>query len=450
MSQTNNYVAAIDLGTTKVVTLLAKEEAETGKLQILGFSTRESCGIRKGMIQNVEETYATITQTINEVKQQTGVDFKSVYVGIAGRHIRSINVNGSVVINSIDHQIGDSDVQRLLDDMHKISVGPGEQVLHVIPMNYYVDDDDEPCDNPVGVIGCRLEGDFHIVIGQIAASRLIERCISRCDLQVANLVLEPLASAESVLSNEEKEAGVALIDIGGGTTDLVVYKDKKVCHTAVIPYGGNNITADIKMGCDVLQHHAITLKEKYGMAIRECARPDKIITVPGINGRTPKEISMYNLAGIIQARMVEMLEFVRKEIVRTGMDDSLGAGVVITGGGALLKQLSNLVRCQLGHDVRIGLPSEFLSVDSVKNYNFPQNSTALGLAKIALNDENYCNVKPNVEAEIETPAVAEPVNNENPAPDVNAVGGLRRRFQGLAKMFSEIFDEDESKDDSMN
>ncbi|KAB2870471.1 MAG: cell division protein FtsA, partial [Bacteroidales bacterium] len=249
MAQSNEYVAAIDLGTTKVVTLVGKK-TPNGKLQIVGLSTTESTGIKKGMIQNIEDTVKAIEKTVNEVKIETGIDFKSVYVGIAGQHIRSIKNRGYINLESDDVEISQKDINRLINDMHRIPVEAGETILHVLPLEYFIDN--ESVDKPVGMVGRRLEANFHIVIGKTSSAKHIEKCVNRVGLNVNELVLEPLASGESVLTDDEREAGVALVDIGGGTTDLAIYYNGNVRHTAVIPFGGNIITQDIKDGCSIL------------------------------------------------------------------------------------------------------------------------------------------------------------------------------------------------------
>lgn len=454
MTQENNYVAAIDLGTTKIVTILAQKEESTGKLKVLGFNSIPSHGIEKGMIQNLKETEERITCTVNEVKRQTGVDFRSVHVGIAGQHIKGRNRQASVMVESPDHQISQRDVDRLVADMHKIALDPGEKVIQVTPINFFVDEDPEPRKNPVGRIGNQLRGVFHVVSGQEAASKLIARCLDHCGLQVGDLTLEPIASAESVLNDEEKEAGVMLVDIGGGTTDLVIFKDNVVRHTAVVPYGGDNVTYDVKAMFNVLGESALTLKEKFGMALKECADSSKILTVPGINGRPPREFTEYNLADIIQSRMEEILADVQKAVTTSGkstemaeLASMLNAGVVITGGGALLKHVSSLVKFRLGMDVRIGYPVEFLAADTPQKYNSPQFSTVLGLAKIALDRKHYSYVQPPAEQKTED-------LGQTPQPEEvsqpNSVGNhIKGIFHKLTKGLSKMFDDVELKDGPM-
>ncbi len=384
MTQENNtYVAAIDLGTTKVVTLLGKRTV-SGRLQIVGFKATQSTGIKKGMIQNIEETVKAVEKTVRDVEEQAGVKIKSAYVGIAGQHIHSIKNYGYITLGAEETEIKKKDIRRLIEDMYNIPVESGDSILHVLPLDFSIDNIKLEDENPVGMLGRRLGANFHIVIGRTTSAKHIEKCVNRVGVDVSELILEPLASSKAVLTDEEREAGVALIDIGGGTTDLAVYYNGIVRHTAVIPLGGNIITQDIKEGSQILQKHAEMLKCQHGIALASVAPDNKIITIPGISGREPKEISMRMLAGIIQARMEEILEYALYEIQLSGFAEKLSAGVVITGGGALLKHLVSLIKFHWGYDVRIGYPSEMLCSESLERFNYPQYSTVIGLALMGL------------------------------------------------------------------
>jgi len=376
MAKMNEYVAAIDLGTTKIVTLIGKKNPN-GKFQIVSYSKTSSTGIKRGVVLNIEETVASIQQTVEEVQTQSGIILSDVFVGIAGQHIRSIKNRGYINRDSFESEITTEDVQKLINDMYKIPIEVGEEILHVLPQDFIVDN--EPGVRPVGMIGRRLEANFHIVIGQTASAKNIEKCVNRVGLKVNDLILEPLASAEAVLTEDEKEAGVVLVDIGGGTTDVAIFYDGIVRHTAVIPFGGNVITNDIKEGCSILFRQAESLKVQFGSALGDMAPEDKIVTIPGISGREPKEISFKSLAYIIQSRMEEIIDAVSFEIDNSGYAEKLSAGIVLTGGGALLRHLSQLVKFKTGFDVRIGYPNEHLSADSNEDINQPMNSTAIGL-----------------------------------------------------------------------
>jgi cell division protein FtsA len=377
MSQKANYVAAIDIGTTKIVSLIGRVN-DNGRLEVLGISKTVSKGVKRGVVLNIEETVLAIRQTVDEAQKQAGVKFSDVFVGIAGQHIKSIKNRGYLNLGADHDEITQKDIDALIADMHKIPIDLGEEIIHILPQNFIVDSE-TGVKNPVGMSGRRLEANFHIVVGQIASAKNIEKCIQRVGMRVNQLILEPLASSAAVLTDDEKEAGVALVDIGGGTTDVAVFYDDSIRHTAVIPFGGNVVTKDIKEGCKILQRQAEALKTQFGSALGDLAPDDKVVTIPGINGREPKEISFKNLAYIIQMRMEEIIDAVMFEIENSGCLDKLSAGMVLTGGGALLKHLPQLVRFHTGMDVRLGYPNEYLTADYNAEINQPQYATSIGL-----------------------------------------------------------------------
>ena len=377
MAQKEQLLAAVDIGTTKIVAIVGKQ-TENKKLEILGMSKTASKGVKRGVVLNIEETVNAIDSTVAEVRKQTGINFKDVFVGIAGQHIKSVRNRGYFNRDSYDDEITKVDIQRLIDDMYKIPIHAGEEIIHVLPQNFIVDSE-TGVKNPVGMSGKRLEGNFHIVIGQIASAKNISKCIHRVGLNVEELILEPLASSEAVLTEDEKEAGVALVDIGGGTTDIAVFYDDIIRHTAVIPFGGNVVTKDIKEGCSILGRQAESLKMTFGSALGDLAQEDKIVTIPGISGRDPKEISFKSLAYIIQSRMEEIIDASMFEIENSGVLDKLSAGIVFTGGGALLRHLPQLVKFRTGLDIRIGYPVEQLATESIEEVNQPMYSTSVGL-----------------------------------------------------------------------
>jgi len=372
-----NIVAAIDIGTTKIVSIIGKKN-EKNKLEVIAFSKAESRGVKRGTVLNIEDTVNAIKKTVDDVKEQSGIPLTEAFVGIAGQHVKSIRNRGYINRDSYDEEITKADLQALVDDMFKIPIDVGEEIIHVLPQNFIVDNEHD-IKNPVGMTGKRLEANFNIVIGHVASAKNIEKCVNRVGLRVRDLILEPLASAEAVLTEDEKEAGVALIDIGGGTTDLAVYYDGIIRHTAVIPFGGNVVTEDIKQGCSILMRQAELLKIQFGSALGEIAPDDKVVTIPGISGREPKEISFKNLAYIIQSRMEEIIDAASFEIENSGFFDQLSAGIVLTGGGALLTHLPQLVKFRTGLDVRVGLPNEHLAGDPDDEINHPMYSTAVGL-----------------------------------------------------------------------
>jgi len=371
----SQIIAAIDIGTTKIVAIVG-EKTKDGKLKILGMGRTPSKGVKRGVVLNIEETADAISTAVESAEKISGYEFDNVFVGIAGQHIKSIKSRGYKFIEN--KVIKQEDIDYLHDEMNKISIDPGEEIIHIIPQNYIVDNE-TGVKQPIGIAGNRLEGNYHIVIGQISSAKNISQCINNAGLLVESLVLEPLASSAAVLTKDEKEAGVALIDIGGGTTDIAVYYDDIIRHTAVIPYGGNVVTTDIKNGCSILKRQAELLKIQYGSALGEMAVEDRVVTIPGISGREPKEISFKNLAYIIQARMEEIIDAVSFEIENSGYFEKLSAGIVITGGGALLKHLSQLIKFKTGMDIRIGLPGEHLAPGVNNDVNQAIYSTSIGL-----------------------------------------------------------------------
>lgn len=377
MAQKEQIVAAVDIGTTKIVAIVGRIN-ENKRLEVLGMAKTVSKGVKRGVVLNIEETVNAIEATVNEARTMAKINFTEVFVGIAGQHIKSIRNRGYINRDSYEDEITKDDINRLVEDMKKIPVDVGEEIIHVLPQNFIVDNE-AGVKNPVGMSGKRLEANFHIVVGQIASARNIEKCINRVNLNVKQLILEPLASAEAVLTDDEKEAGVALVDIGGGTTDVAVYYDDIIRHTAVIPFGGNVVTRDIKEGCSILQRQAESLKMQFGSALGDLAKDDKVVTIPGISGREPKEISFKSLAYIIQSRMEEIIDAIMFEIENSGYMDKLSAGIVLTGGGALLRHLPQLVKFKTGMDVRVGYPNEKLASESQGEVNQPMYSTSVGL-----------------------------------------------------------------------
>ncbi|WP_205502060.1 cell division protein FtsA [Rufibacter psychrotolerans] len=373
----DKIVVGLDIGTTKICALVGRKN-EYGKLEILGLGKAVSEGVVRGMVSNIDKTVEAIRKAIRQAEEQSGIDIKVVNVGIAGQHIKSLQHNGSITRTSLDSEITVEDVNRLTNDMYRLVTPPGSEIIHVMPQDYKVDYEDGIMD-PVGMSGVRLEGNFHIITAQSNAVNNITKCISRAGLEIDQLILEPLASCMSVLSEEEREAGVALIDIGGGTTDLAIFKDNIIRHTAVLPFGGNIITSDIKQGCMVMQNQAEQLKVRFGKAIADEASENEIVSIPGLRDRTPKEISLKNLAFIIEARMEEIVELVYSEIVRSGYANQLAAGVVITGGGAQLQNLVQLVEYLTGLDARIGYPNEHLGKSKIDSVKSPMYATTVGL-----------------------------------------------------------------------
>ncbi|MCU4177123.1 cell division protein FtsA [Carboxylicivirga sp. N1Y90] len=398
MNQDPNLIAAIDIGTTKIVAIVGRK-TEEGKLQLMGMEQVPSIGVKRGVVLNIDETVSSIKQAVSKIEQKLNITLSEVYVGIAGQHIKSLRNRGYRFIET-GLEITQSDVDHLFDDNYKIPVEAGEKIMHVIPQDYIVDNE-MGVKNPVGMSGRRLEGNFHIVLGRIASVKNIEKCIRRVALQLNDLILEPLASSKSVLTEEEKEAGVVLVDIGGGTTDVAVFYDGIIHHTAVIPFGGNVVTSDIKEGCQVLYKQAESLKVQFGSAMSDMAREDMVVTIPGMAGWEPKEISFKSLAYIIQARMEEIIDYVTFQIESSGCYDKVGAGIVLTGGGALLKNLPELIKYRTGLDVRMGLPDRFLVGDVPEMAHMPMYSTSIGLVISAMERPKRKIIEPELFGEVE-------------------------------------------------
>jgi len=375
--ENSDIVVGLDIGTTKIACIVGKRD-DHGKIEILGIGKSESLGVSRGVVANIDKTVQAIKTAVEEAQNKTGIDIKYVNVGIAGQHIKSLQNRGIYMRDSLDEEISKEDVRNLIRDMYKLQMLPGEEIIHVLPQDYIVDN--EPgIKEPVGMSGIRLEGNFHIITGQIAAAKNIHRCAYKAGLTVTELVLEPLASAAAVLSEEEKEAGVALVDIGGGTTDIAIFQDNIIRHTAVIPFGGNIITEDIKEGCTIIKHQAELLKVKFGSALATEAKDNEIVSIPGLRGREPREISLKNLASIIQARMEEIIEHVYYEIKNSGYEKKLIGGIVVTGGGSNLRHLPQLMEYITGMDVRVGYPNEHLAPDNPEDVISPIFSTGVGL-----------------------------------------------------------------------
>ncbi len=375
--ENSHIVAGLDIGTTKIACIVGRRDAY-GKIEVLGIGKSESFGVARGMVQNIDMAVEAITAAVKEAEQKTGEKIRYVNVGIAGHHIKSLQHRGILTRDSLETEITRADVERLVSDMQRLQMLPGEEIIHVLPQEYIVDNE-QGIKNPIGMSGIRLEANFHIITGQISAAKNIHRCATKSGLKITELILEPLASADAVLSSEEREAGVALVDIGGGTTDIAIFQDGLIRHTAVIPFGGNILTEDIKEGCTIIRHQAELLKVKFGSALASEAKDNEIVSIPGIRGRQPKEISLKNLASIIQARMEEIVELVHFEIRNSGFEKKLIGGIVLTGGGSNLKHLPQLVSYMTGMDVRVGLPNEHLSSSNTEVITSPIYSTGVGL-----------------------------------------------------------------------
>ncbi|MCP4553242.1 MAG: cell division protein FtsA [Bacteroidetes bacterium] len=375
--ETSEIIVGLDIGTTKIATIVGRRN-ELNKIEILGFGHAKSIGVKRGVVSNIENTVQSIKTAIDEATQSSGVEIRYVNVGIAGQHIKSLQHRGSIIRENSDEEIGQKELDYLNNSMFNLSMNPGEEIIDVIPQDYIIDDE-QGVKEPIGMLGNSLEANYHIIIGQTAAAKNIYKCVKKAGLEVVDLILEPIASAEAVLGDEEKEAGVVLVDIGGGTTDIAIFQDGIIRHTAVIPFGGDIITEDVKEGCTIIKKHAEELKVKFGSALASENKDEEIVAIPGLRGRAPKEISLRNLANIIEARMEEIIEHVYYEVKNSGLEKKLIAGIVMTGGGSLLRHIAQLTEFITGMNTRIGYPNEYLASDVNDEMASPMYSTSIGL-----------------------------------------------------------------------
>lgn len=431
-----DVVVSVDIGTTKVC-VVAGIKNEHGKLEILGLGRVPCDGVIRGVVSNIEKTVKSIREAVQIVERQIKAKIKTVHVGIAGQHIKSLHHHGILTRDNAHDEISQEDIDKLINDMYKLVLPPGDKILHVIPQEYTVDNE-RGITEPIGMSGIRLEGNFHIITGQITASNNILRCIKKAGLEVADITLEPIASSMAVLNREEKEAGIVLVDIGGGTTDLTIFYEGVVRHTAVIPFGGYVVTRDIKEGCTIMNYQAEKLKVKFGSALAEEVLENKIITIPGLKGRSPKEISEKNLALIIQARMEEILEYVMYEIEKSGYRDKLIGGIVLTGGGSRLKHLEDLVEYHTGIPTKVSYPIEHLAHGYIKDLSSPVFSTSIGLLLNGLENRKYRSaIEMEIDPDNDAGMEKAEIGADSATQSVRNMGGSSRRD----------LDEPEEKDD---
>ncbi len=398
-------IQAIDIGTTKVAAIVARK-TENNKIEILGIGNSPSYGVRRANVINIDKTVDAIKLAVEEAERQSGIPFKKVYVGIAGQHIRSLRHRGILMRKSEDQEISESDIKKLIEDMRCLSLPPGEKIVEIVPQDFIVDNMSGIKD-PVGMLGNRLEGNFHVITGASNCINNIKRSIERAGLEVADIYLQPLASAASTLTPDEMEAGVVLVDIGGGTTDIAIFEDGIIRHTAVIPWAGEAITEDIKQGCVIMREQAEDVKKQYGAAVATDAMENEIVSIPGLRDRQPKEISFKNLAYIIQARVEEILENVLYEIKSSDFSKRIIAGIVLTGGGSQLRHIIQLTELVTGLETRKGLPNEYLAPSKIKDTDNPIYATGIGLILKAMKE-----IKPTAEVSKEENSVDNVVDVE--------------------------------------
>ena len=405
----NPIIVGLDIGTTKIACIVAQRD-QYGKLKILGLGKTPSYGVTRGEVSNIKLTTDAILASVAEAERQSGHKITSVYVGIAGQHISSKQSRDIYTLGNPEDEITREDIRQMVVNMHRVALEPGERIITVLPQEFTVDNNHNIVD-PVGMCGSRLEANFHIITGKVTAAQNIKKCVEKAGLKMAGLFLEPLASSSAVLHRDELEAGVVLVDIGGGTTDIAIFKNKIIRHTAVIPFAGNIITEDIMEGCKLLKPQAEKLKTSFGSALPGETHENEIISIPGIAGRDRKEISMRTLAHIINARMEEIFSQVYFEIKSSGYANSLNAGIVVTGGGSQLKHLKQLIEYTTGLSARIGFPTSYLAKDNKEEMKHPMFSTGLGLVLDGYNE--YFDMKEENKREFYPELFVVPViNNE--------------------------------------
>ncbi|AZZ58923.1 cell division protein FtsA [Riemerella anatipestifer] len=417
--ESQEYSVGLDIGTTKIVAIVGRRN-QYGKIEVMGVGVAPSLGVHKGIVNNIAQTINSIKTAVSEAQKSAGVPITKVTVGIAGKHIRSLQHSDYIMRENPDQYITEEDIEELKNQVKKLVMLPGEEIIHVLPQEYKVDSEGE-IQEPIGMHGKRLEANFHVVVGQMSSIKNISRCVKEAGLEMESLTLEPLASSEAVLTKEEKEAGVAIVDIGGGTTDIAIFKDNIIRHTCVIPYGGGIITEDIKDGCSIIEKHAEQLKVRFGSAVPELEKESTFVTIPGLHGRTEKEISLKTLAKIIHARVEEILEMVNTELKAYGAHEKkrkLIAGIVLTGGGSNLKHLRQLANYITGFDSRIGYANEYISNDKNQHLKSPEFATSIGLLMESLSiRDKKTNSLVQEEVSVSNQTVADKTSQEDKALD---------------------------------
>ncbi|WP_290795639.1 cell division protein FtsA [Flavihumibacter sp. UBA7668] len=462
MKNEQPIIVGLDIGTTKIAAIAGRKN-EFGKLEILGFGRANSNGVKHGQVLNIDETIKAIAAALeNCYASNPDLQINEVYVGIAGHHIKSLQTRGDIVRQTNDEEISQREIDQLIADQYKTYIPAGDQIIDVIPQEFTVDNF-QNIPNPIGYGGVKVGANFHIITGDKNAIRNINRAVEKSGLHTKDLVLQPLASAAAVMGQEDIEAGVAIVDIGGGTTDLAVFYEGILKHTAVIPFGGENITNDIKTGLGVLKTQAEQMKVQFGSALANEAKANAFITIPGMRGLPPKEISVKNLANIIQARMSEIMDFVTYHLKQVGMDSRmLNGGIVLTGGGSQLKHLIQLTEYVTGLNARIGFPNEHLSPNHTDELTKPMYSTCIGLIlkgyddyernrKLFTKQFKMVEIPKELKKEIQQPEVQDTLASEDKEGPVEVstrtreLGGINRFWSKFKDNLIDLFKEEDDK-----
>lgn len=463
-------IVGLDIGTTKVVAIAGRKN-EFGKVEILGLGRADSAGVSHGVVMNIEQCIRSIEQAIERcIISNPNLEIKEVYVGIAGQHIKSLQTRGDRVRTNVETEIGKEDIDLLVRDQYRTYIPAGDQIIDIIPQDFTVDSTGYVVD-PIGMSGVKIGANFHIITGDRNAIRNIKRCVDKSKLMTRDLVLQPLASAAAVMNDEDLEAGVAIVDIGGGTTDMAVFYDGILKHTAVIPYAGVNITNDIRNGLGVLRAQAEQMKVQFGTALAEEANANAYITIPGLRGLPPKEISVKNLAHIIQARMQEILDYVVYHLKQIDLDKRLYGGIILTGGGAQLKHITQLTEFVTGLGARIGYPNEHLAGGHRESLMNPMYSTCIGLILRGYHDfengrmrfagegGNYIHIPEDQVREVAMD-IPDTIEQQEPAQDTTMEDqaemnkqkarkrneNVKRLFDGLKGKFMKMFEDVEDQE----
>jgi len=383
----SEIVVGLDIGTTKVCAIVGQLN-ENGKITVLGMGKSSSLGgVHRGMVANINKTVEAIENAVEKAKRSSNIDIKAVNVGIAGQHIKSLQHSGLITRMDKNQEISAQEIDLLRESMKNLALEPGSEIIHILPQDFKIDNGPITTE-PVGMMGVRVEGNFHIITGEITAAQNILRCVQKAGLEAVDLIVEPIASSKAVLPEEEKEAGVVLVDIGGGTSDIAIFHNGIIKHTAVIPFGGNIITKDLQKAFSILEKQAEELKVKYGEALPDATNND-IIVVKGISNRRPKEISRKNIARVIHSRIEEMFKFIDNQIVMSGLKPELSAGIVLTGGGSQLKNATQLLEYISGMEVNLGYPNQHLASGMVEEVKSPMYATSIGLVLSGIEDSNF-------------------------------------------------------------
>lgn len=453
MQNEQPIIVGLDIGTTKIAAIAGRKN-EFGKLEILGFGRANSNGVEHGMVLNIDQTIKAIQTALEKCYESNpSLNINEVYVGIAGQHIKSLQTRGDIVRQTLEEEIRQEEIDRLIADQYRTYIPLGDQIIDVIPQMYTVDNFPN-IPNPIGYSGVKVGANFHIITGDKNAIRNINRSVEKAGLKTKDLVLQPLASAAAVMSEQDLEAGVAIVDIGGGTTDLALFHEGVLRYTAVIPFGGENITNDIKLGLGVLKVQAEAMKVQFGSALSDQTKSNTFITIPGLRGMAAKEISVKKLAEIIQARMSEIMDFVSYHLKQSGLDNrNLNGGIILTGGGSQLKHLLQLTEYLTGLNARIGIPNEHLSGDYNDELAMPMYSTCIGLILKGYNDfenknmqmaDNFIKLKGNESvSSAQTTLETTSAELETPREVVKPRRTLREFMNGFKDNLIEIFKEEE-------